>query len=122
MNERIKELAGQKAEYWMNHYDRKSLADMELLRKDIEKFTELLILDCIKVCKLRAGNSDYNTGRMHCASDIAEYFGMRTPGPNEPTMRENILAGAEIHSDKGYRESTWEEAEAFRKKREGIKE
>jgi hypothetical protein len=31
-----------KVEYWLNHYDRKSLADMELLRKDVSKFAESL--------------------------------------------------------------------------------
>ena len=32
----------------------------------------------------------------------------------------NILAGAEVHSDKGYRESTPEEAEAFEENRNYI--
>ena len=33
------------------------------------------------------------------------------------TEHKNILAGAEIHSDNGYQESTLEKAEAFAKKR-----
>jgi len=42
----------------------------------IEKFVELIVKDCIKVCNSRVGNSDYNTGRMHCASDIKDHFGV----------------------------------------------
>jgi len=41
-----------------------------------EKFAELIVLDCIEVCKSRVGNSDYNTGRLHCVSDIRERFGL----------------------------------------------
>jgi hypothetical protein len=43
---------------------------------DRRKFAELIILDCIEVCKSRVGNSDYNTGRLHCVSDIRERFGI----------------------------------------------
>lgn len=39
-------------------------------------FAELIVRECIKVCKSRVGNSDYNTGRMHCASDLKEHFGI----------------------------------------------
>lgn len=41
-----------------------------------EKFAKLVIDECIKICNSRVGNSDYNTGRMHCASDIKEHFGL----------------------------------------------
>ena len=37
---------------------------------------EAVIKECIEVCNSRVGNSDYNTGRMHCASDIREHFGV----------------------------------------------
>lgn len=40
------------------------------------KFAELIVHECIQVCKSRVGNSDYNTGRMHCASDLKEHFGV----------------------------------------------
>jgi hypothetical protein len=45
-----------------------------------EKFAELIVEECINVCKSRVGNSDYNTGRLHCVSDIRERFefGMTT--------------------------------------------
>jgi hypothetical protein len=48
-------------------------------RKDIvyrDKFNELIVKECIKVCRSRVGNSDYNTGRMHCASDLKDHFGV----------------------------------------------
>lgn len=41
---------------------------------DLEKFAELIVQECMEVCKSRVGNSDYTTGRMHCASDIKEHF------------------------------------------------
>jgi predicted transcriptional regulator len=44
----IKKLCREKADYWIYHYDRKSLADMELLYKDVEKFTESVIEICNK--------------------------------------------------------------------------
>jgi len=43
---------------------------------DKEKFAELIVKECIQVCNSRVGNSDYNTGRMHCASDLKEHFGV----------------------------------------------
>jgi hypothetical protein len=42
----------------------------------IGKLTELIVKECVEVCNSRVGNSDYNTGRMHCASDIREHFGV----------------------------------------------
>ena len=41
-----------------------------------EKFAELVVCECINQCNARVGNSDYNTGRMHCASDIKDHFGI----------------------------------------------
>jgi hypothetical protein len=41
-----------------------------------ERFAELIVEECIEVCKSRVGNSDYNTGRLHCVSDIRERFGL----------------------------------------------
>lgn len=41
-----------------------------------EKFAELIVNDCIQVCQSRVSNSDYNTGRMHCVSDLKEHFGV----------------------------------------------
>lgn len=41
-----------------------------------EKFAQLIVRECVKVCESRVGNSDYNTGRMHCASDLKQHFGV----------------------------------------------
>lgn len=43
----------------------------------IEALAERIVDDCIEVCKSRVGNSDYNTGRMHCVSDLKEHFGVK---------------------------------------------
>jgi hypothetical protein len=42
----------------------------------LEQFAEQIVLECVEVCKSRVGNSDYNTGRMHCVSDLKEHFGV----------------------------------------------
>jgi len=67
MNERIKEL-GQEAGLLM--YNPNGLPTK------LEKFAELIVQECIEVCKIRVGNSDYTTGRMHCVSDLKEHFGV----------------------------------------------
>jgi hypothetical protein len=47
-------MARMSADYWANHYDRKSKADMELLRKHVaEKFLEIAAAEreaCAKLC------------------------------------------------------------------------
>jgi hypothetical protein len=68
MNERIQELWDQcKTTNW-------SIDNPEY---DHEKFAELIVLECIEVCKSRVGNSDYTTGRMHCVSDLKEHFELK---------------------------------------------
>lgn len=86
MNERIKELSEQATET-VDVSKKLGMPGTDVVFNK-EKFAELIVKECIQVCKIRVGNSDYNTGRMHCASDIAEYFGMRTPGKYEPKMPE----------------------------------
>ena len=70
MNERIKELIKQ------SYVTVQSQNDREVTYFSQEKFAELIIEECVEVCKSRVGNSDYNTGRMHCASDLKEHFGV----------------------------------------------
>ena len=41
------------------------------------EIAERVIQECIQVCKSRVGNSDYNTGRIHCVSDLKEHFGVK---------------------------------------------
>ena len=67
MNERIRELA---REAGLPTYN------PEGIPTKLEKFAELIVRECIEVCKSRVGNSDYNTGRMHCMSDLKEHFGV----------------------------------------------
>lgn len=75
MNQRIRELLKQAEERYPKHL---AVAVPEVvLRQDaLEKFAELIVKECIQVCNSRVGNSDYNTGRMHCASDLKEHFGV----------------------------------------------
>ena len=67
MNERIRELA---REAGLPTYN------PEGIPTKLEKFAELIVRECVEVCNSRVGNSDYNTGRMHCASDLKEHFGV----------------------------------------------
>jgi hypothetical protein len=71
MNGRIRQLCQQKANYWMNHYDRKSLADMSLLYNDVEKFAELIVRECAKVVEKEM---DYDAN--WCDDKILKHFGV----------------------------------------------
>ena len=41
-----------------------------------ERFAELIIQECMDMCKTAVGNADYNTGRLHCLENIKEHFGV----------------------------------------------
>jgi len=41
-----------------------------------EKFAELIVRECMAMCKTAVGNRDYNTGRLHCLNNIKEHFGV----------------------------------------------
>ena len=44
--------------------------------KELEKFAKLIVKECAEICKTGAvSNIDYNTGRLHCYSDIINHFG-----------------------------------------------
>ena len=75
MNERIKELAEQAGAIEAKNITNIPKA-LSLNGEEIEKFAELIVKECVEVCNSRVGNSDYNTGRMHCASDLKEHFGV----------------------------------------------
>jgi len=82
MNERIKELAEQAETKEIGYYF-----------FDKEKFAELIIADCLKMCKkvwinvnldatilirtTAVGTPDYNRGRMDCHDSIKEHFGIK---------------------------------------------
>jgi hypothetical protein len=81
MNERIKELELQAyVEVKQPWRDPSSGYVQEITTKEFsrEKFAELIVKECMSVCKSRVGNSDYNTGRMWCASDIKKHFGVES--------------------------------------------
>jgi len=65
MNERIQELALQAETKEIGYYF-----------FDKEKFAELIIADCLKMCKTAVGTPDYNRGRMDCHDNIKEHFGV----------------------------------------------
>ncbi len=48
----------------------------EELATMVNHFINIAVYDCIDICKSRVGKSDYNTGRLHCVSDIKERFGL----------------------------------------------
>ena len=78
MTERIQELAKQ-AGIWQPTFDHKTWVRGEYVASpgELEKFAKLIVRECIEVCNSRVGNSDYNTGRMHCVSDLKEHFGVK---------------------------------------------
>ena len=74
MNNRINELFGQALdEVVPETWTTLNMMQVKLLK---DKFAELIVKECLAVCRNRAGNSDYNTGRMHCVSDLKEHFGV----------------------------------------------
>ena len=80
MNERIQELfkraGGKSSARNLASNPVQVVETHELWDDRIEKFAELIVRECVEVCNSRVGNSDYNTGRMHCASDLKEHFGV----------------------------------------------
>ena len=56
-----------------------------------ERFAELIVEECINVCKSRVGNSDYNTGRLHCVSDIRERFEFGMTTEDKKTLVKELL-------------------------------
>ena len=66
MNERIRELLEQAGVKYVT------------MPKDTvyEKFAELIVRECLDMCKTTVGNADYNTGRLHCLNNIKEHFGV----------------------------------------------
>ena len=46
------------------------------LSKLKDRFAELIVRECMAMCKTAVGNADYNTGRLHCLNNIKEHFGV----------------------------------------------
>lgn len=72
MNERILELAKQAGLKKPHASDREYIGDF-----DWRKFAELIVEECMTLCKTSVGNADYNTGRLHCLNNIKEHFGVK---------------------------------------------
>jgi hypothetical protein len=75
MNEKIKELIAQATTEEHGVIQPRQISTV--YHFDKEKFAELIVRECIQVCKNRVANHDYNTGRMHCVSDIKDHFGLK---------------------------------------------
>jgi hypothetical protein len=76
MNERIRELAEQAGLEFDDDLVLEPEAIYYTTQKDLEKFAELIVRDCLAMCLTSVGNKDYNTGRMHCHDNIKEHFGV----------------------------------------------
>jgi hypothetical protein len=73
MNERIYELFDQASGEFCKQNPYATIMLPAPLR---EKFAELIVQECMRMCKTAVGNRDYNTGRMHCHDNIKEHFGV----------------------------------------------
>ena len=80
MNERIKELY-LKA-HGTRHYDGDPALDGNPPtvywqgEASAQRFANLIVRECMALCKTSVGNADYNTGRLHCLENIKEHFGV----------------------------------------------
>jgi hypothetical protein len=72
MNERIKLLAYEAEDYADGIVDQGG----EFHPAYTKKFAELIVGECMAMCKTSVGNADYNTGRLHCLNNIKEHFGV----------------------------------------------
>ena len=77
MNPKIKELAEQAGIEFDDDFSLENELIYYVNQTELTKFAELIVRECIQVCKIRIANHDYNTGRMHCASDIKDHFGLK---------------------------------------------
>jgi len=76
MNERIRELAEQ-ARIQYEQGGAKIQEPGQYYHEDVvSKFAELIVRECMAMCKTAVGNADYNTGRLHCLNNIKEHFGV----------------------------------------------
>jgi len=76
VNERIRELAEQ-ARIQYEQGGAKIQEPGQYYHEDVvSKFAELIVRECMAMCKTAVGNADYNTGRLHCLNNIKEHFGV----------------------------------------------
>lgn len=56
---------------------RELIKDMGIIpESEHYEVAERVMWECISICESGVGNKDYNTGRMHCAADIKQHFGV----------------------------------------------
>jgi hypothetical protein len=77
MNERIRELADEAGLRFTQLMSNPMVPVVDGRETDLEKFAELVIADCIAMCKTAVGTPDYNRGRMDCLDNIKERFGIK---------------------------------------------
>ena len=72
MNERIRELAIEAGYDWA--WD----TQIDFGHKEMEKFAELIVKECVAICQDIDGedNTDARSGRQDCAVEIREHFGV----------------------------------------------
>ena len=104
MNERIKELAK----------EARLLTGWPVGEVEYQKFAELIVEECRYVMDCNKGsdqNPAWNQALWETSEKIKQHF--------EINSSDNIRAGAEIHSDKGYSIGTQEKYEEAKRRREG---
>jgi hypothetical protein len=80
MNERIRELYRQA--HSIRRYDGDPALDGNPPtvywqgEASAQRFADLIVRECMALCKTSVGNADYNTGRLHCLENIKEHFGV----------------------------------------------
>ena len=75
MNERIKELAKQ-ADGVFIHKLITGAKQYTFLEKDLEKFAELIVRECLDQCYNRGMNDALYAGQLKAAAYIEEHFGV----------------------------------------------
>ena len=66
--------------YCRNEGDRRGYDEewYEFSPDELDTLISLIVQECALVCKTGAvSNIDYNTGRLHCYSDIINHFGVK---------------------------------------------
>ena len=82
MNERIKELVKQAGGHFSTHiltsYPAQHRESIQLWDKNIEKFAELIIRECVQVCADRGTHHDglYSAWADDCSKRIGKHFGV----------------------------------------------
>ena len=82
MNERIKELVKQAGGHFSTHtltsYPAQRRESIELWDKNIEKFAELIVRECVQVCADRGAHHDglYSAWADDCSKRIGKHFGV----------------------------------------------